>query len=38
VVGDARSEPDETFKVRLFRPSGAIVADGTGIGTILNTD
>jgi hypothetical protein len=38
VTGDTESEPDETFVVRLFRPSGAVVADGTGVGTILNDD
>jgi hypothetical protein len=38
VSGDTESEPDEIFVVRLFRPSGAAVVDGTGVGSILNDD
>jgi hypothetical protein len=38
VRGDARWEPDETFYVRLSRPSNAAIADAVGIGTILNDE
>src|SRR5205823_8090751 len=38
VIGDTNSEPDETFFVNLTGPSNAAIADGQGIGTILNDD
>lgn len=38
IVGDKRIEADETFVVLLSNPTGAIIADGQGIGTIINDD
>jgi subtilisin family serine protease len=38
VVADSQVEPDETFKVVLSNPVNARIADGTGIGTIVNDD
>ncbi|HEV7661296.1 MAG TPA: cadherin-like domain-containing protein, partial [Allosphingosinicella sp.] len=39
VLGDHLYEPDEGFTVTLSNPSaGATIADGTGIGTIVNDD
>lgn len=38
VTGDAIPEPDETFTVTLSNPSAATIADGVGLGTILNDD
>ena len=38
VVGDRAHEPNETFKVKLLSPSGAVIADGVGRGTIQNDD
>ena len=38
VNGDTTVEPDETFLVNLTAPSGAIIADGQGLGTITNDD
>ena len=38
VYGDTRFEPDETFRVVLANPTGATIADGTGVGTIRNDD
>jgi hypothetical protein len=38
IVGDALDEPDETFFLRLTRATGATIADGEGVGTILNDD
>ncbi|MBX7187700.1 MAG: hypothetical protein K1Y01_21340 [Vicinamibacteria bacterium] len=38
ILGDATFEPNETFTVNLSAPSGATIADGTGVGTILNDD
>src|SRR5205823_13043755 len=38
VIGDTANEPDETFFVRLSSPSNASIADGEGVGTILNDD
>ncbi len=38
VVGDLTFEPDETFFVDLDTPLGATIADGHGIGTIVNDD
>ena len=38
VNGDTAVEPTETFLVNLSAVSGAIVADGQGVGTISNDD
>lgn len=38
VKGDKKKEADETFQVLLSKPSRITVADGVGIGTILNDD
>lgn len=38
VNGDVRFEPDETFELRLSRPSGIDIARGTGTGTIANDE
>ncbi|MDX6610920.1 MAG: hypothetical protein QOD75_106, partial [Blastocatellia bacterium] len=38
VVGDTAVEPDETFFVNLTNPINGTIADGQGIGTILNDD
>jgi hypothetical protein len=38
VKGDRRDENDEVFFVRLSNASGASIADGEGVGTILDDD
>lgn len=38
VNGDTSVEPDETFGVTLGNPVGAVIGDGSGIGTIVNDD
>lgn len=38
VNGDTTDEPDETFFVNINNVTGATVADGQGLGTILNDD
>ncbi len=38
VTGDTKLEPDETFFVNLSSPSGAVIADGQGQGSIINDD
>ena len=38
VNGDTTPESDETFAVNLSNPTNATIADGQGIGTILNDD
>lgn len=38
VVGDTRPEADETFVVNLSAPTNVSIADGQGVGTILNDD
>lgn len=38
VVGDNTLEPDETFTVNLSSPTNATLADGTGVGTIMNDE
>ena len=38
VVGDTLDELDETFQVNLTNPSNATIADGQGIGTIVDDD
>ena len=36
--GDTTFEPDETFSVKLSNATGAVISDGTGVGTITNDD
>jgi hypothetical protein len=38
VVGDTLDEADETLSLQLSNASGATIADGSGIGTILDDD
>jgi hypothetical protein len=38
VIGDLLDEPDETFFVNLTSPTNATIADGQGVGTILDND
>lgn len=38
LIGDSAVESDETFVVNLSAPSGATLADGQGVGTIVNDD
>ncbi len=38
VNGDIQAEGDETLTVTLSNPTNATIADGTGVGTILNDD
>jgi hypothetical protein len=38
VNGDVMIEADETFFVNLSQPQGATIADGQGVGTIVNDD
>lgn len=38
VNGDTRVEPDETFNVTLTSPTNATLADGQGVGTIVDDD
>ena len=38
VLGDGLVEADESFELVLGAPSGATIADGIGLGTILNDD
>mgnify|MGYP002777018601 CR=1 FL=1 len=38
INGDTKSEPDETFEVKLSSAVNAIIADDTGVGTIRNDD
>ena len=38
VQGDTLDEFDETYSVDLSNPSGTSIADGTGIGTIVDDD
>lgn len=38
VRGDKAVEGDETYDVRLSNASGATIADGTGVGTIVDDD
>ena len=37
-IGDVKLEPNETFFVQLTNPSGALIIDPTGTGTIANDD
>jgi hypothetical protein len=38
LIADRQREPDETFKVKLSSPNGAVIADAEAIGTIVNDD
>jgi chitinase len=38
IRGDTTYEPDESFLLNLANPSGATIADGQGVGAILNDD
>ena len=38
VKGDVRDEPNETFTFDLSSPTNAIIADGQGVGTIIDDD
>ncbi|HEV7767301.1 MAG TPA: Calx-beta domain-containing protein [Thermoanaerobaculia bacterium] len=38
VAGDFDQEPNEQFTVTLTNPNGVTIADGTGLGTIVNDD
>src|SRR5207253_74495 len=38
VNGDTAGEPDENFYVNLSNPQHATIADGQGLGTIVNDD
>jgi hypothetical protein len=38
VTGDTVDETDETFQLVLSGPSGVTIADGTGVGTIVDDD
>jgi hypothetical protein len=38
VKGDLLKEPNETFKLNLSAPTKATLADGLGIGTVINND
>ena len=38
VIGDTVPEPNETFSLDLATPAGATIADGHGVGTIVDDD
>src|SRR5829696_6521534 len=38
IIGDTTVESDETFTVTLSSPTGATIADGSAVGTIMNDD
>lgn len=38
IIGDTNPEPNETFSVNLSEPFGTTIADGEGVGTILDDD
>jgi hypothetical protein len=38
IIGDRLGEPNETFVVNLTSPTNATVADGTGVGTIVDDE
>jgi chitinase len=38
IVGDTKSGPNETFRVRILNATGAAIADDQAVGTILNDD
>jgi hypothetical protein len=38
IIGDRLPEPNETFAVNLSGPTNAIIADGQGVGTIVDDE
>lgn len=38
IIGDSNAESNETFLVNLTEPFGTTIADGQGLGTILDDD
>ncbi|HJT65650.1 MAG TPA: Calx-beta domain-containing protein [Pyrinomonadaceae bacterium] len=38
IIGDTNLESNETFSINLSEPFGTTIADGTGVGTILDDD
>ena len=38
ISSDKRAEPTETFTIVLSNPTGATIADGTGVVTIVDND
>lgn len=38
ITDDSAQEGDETFSIQLSNPSGATIADGSGLGTIADND
>jgi chitinase len=38
VRGDVTAEPNETFQVHLSQPAGAVLAEGQGVGTIVDDE
>ena len=38
IVSDALDENDETFNITLSNPTGAVISDGTAVGTITDDD
>jgi chitinase len=38
VNDDAMAEPDETLTLTLSSPTGAVLADGTATGTVIDDD
>jgi hypothetical protein len=38
INGDTNGEPNETFQVNLSQPMGAVIADGQGVGTIVDDE
>ncbi len=38
IVGDTTDEPDETFTMNLSAPTNSVIADPSGVGTILDDD
>jgi hypothetical protein len=38
IKGDTTVEPNETFNVRLTKPTALNLTDATGVGTITNDD
>jgi hypothetical protein len=38
VLDDDKDEPNETLSLRLFDPTGGVVIDGTGNGSVLDND
>jgi hypothetical protein len=38
IIGDRSGEPNETFVVNLSSPTNAVIADGQGVGTIVDDE